>query len=759
MLIRLLHVRNVGRLDFGTAADLAQFTVVYAENGRGKTTLTAVLRSLSTGDAAPILQRRHVKAQNPCTAGLVLAAQPKNRQLTFDGKAWNSALSDIEIFDSTFVSENVYSGSEIDPDHRRNLHKFVIGASNVSLAHAVDKFDDDIRVATHRIGTAEESARTFCANGLSLDGFLKLADIEDIAKRITEQESVVAAARASQVLEATQVFRPLPAVDHGRKDADVVLAREPDAGDAEAQATVDAHVQSHLGDGGRKWLSDGVHLSKSTDCPFCAHPTGDNPLVEAITAVFSKDHRDFERIITIAERAVSERLSANALHDVRAALQHNALLAPAWKEHGVVVPATIDLAPVESALVEVGSAYQRSFEEKRRSPSTPLSAPSGLEGARSVLDAFTKAIIEYNSQVAAANASADNVKATARTVGLQDALAQLALLKNTLSRYTPAAVAAVAALEAARSDKKTLEEGKKQARDQLDAETEKLFASYQAAINTHLHNSGCGYSISGTKTVYPGGKPRVDYQLVIDNTAVHLAKPSDPLSPSFKTALSDGDRSTLAFAFFLARLDLDPQIGNKIVVIDDPMTSLDAHRRDYTKERIAAIGKRCKQLILLTHDAGFAKLAWDSLPKPKASLTLADAGGGSQPIAWDIVRETQADYFERFRVIREFAETTAGDPARVAFSLRVLLEGNLRMRFPDEFPEGEWLGDFTRRLKASKPGDSLHGLFPKLQELEDLKDFSKQFHHDQNPLAATVKPAEAALQAYCNRVLSFTRGT
>jgi wobble nucleotide-excising tRNase len=49
--LRLL--RNVGQFDSvaaGADLPLARFSVIYAENGRGKTTIAAILRSLANGD-------------------------------------------------------------------------------------------------------------------------------------------------------------------------------------------------------------------------------------------------------------------------------------------------------------------------------------------------------------------------------------------------------------------------------------------------------------------------------------------------------------------------------------------------------------------------------------------------------------------------------------------------------------------------------------------------------------------------------------
>ena len=44
---------------------LSRLVLGYAENGRGKTTLAAVLRSLGSGDPVPIIERHRLAAANP----------------------------------------------------------------------------------------------------------------------------------------------------------------------------------------------------------------------------------------------------------------------------------------------------------------------------------------------------------------------------------------------------------------------------------------------------------------------------------------------------------------------------------------------------------------------------------------------------------------------------------------------------------------------------------------------------------------------
>jgi wobble nucleotide-excising tRNase len=51
MLQRIISIRNVGRfLNCSASGDVTfrRFTLIFAENGRGKTTLCAILRSLAT---------------------------------------------------------------------------------------------------------------------------------------------------------------------------------------------------------------------------------------------------------------------------------------------------------------------------------------------------------------------------------------------------------------------------------------------------------------------------------------------------------------------------------------------------------------------------------------------------------------------------------------------------------------------------------------------------------------------------------------
>ena len=126
MINNLQLIRNVGRFDsVNTAANIAlgRLTLIYAENGRGKTTLAAILRSLATGDAIPIVERRRLAAQHPPHVIIGCAGGPPAAM--FQNGAWNRNLANMVVFDDVFIDQNVYSGLVVGGGHRQNLHELM----------------------------------------------------------------------------------------------------------------------------------------------------------------------------------------------------------------------------------------------------------------------------------------------------------------------------------------------------------------------------------------------------------------------------------------------------------------------------------------------------------------------------------------------------------------------------------------------------------------------------------------------------------
>ncbi len=107
MINRFQLLRNVGQFDSvddGAEIPLAKVALIYAENGRGKTTISAILRSVATGDPLPITERRRLSSTN--APHVVLNCDGGPPHVVFQDNVWNRTLPNVVVFDDVFVDEN-----------------------------------------------------------------------------------------------------------------------------------------------------------------------------------------------------------------------------------------------------------------------------------------------------------------------------------------------------------------------------------------------------------------------------------------------------------------------------------------------------------------------------------------------------------------------------------------------------------------------------------------------------------------------------
>ncbi|PKQ27764.1 MAG: hypothetical protein CVT63_06280 [Candidatus Anoxymicrobium japonicum] len=761
MLLRLIHLTFIQRWNARKGANFQRATVIYGENGRGKTSLSAVLRSVASGDPTPILERRTIDSAAMPSAALLFDLGKGNTTRTFNGTAWDSTVAQIEVFDTTFISENVYSGDVINPEHRRCLHKFVLGAQNVALAESVDKLDAAIRERNAEIAELEAPIGAKLGGMLTIDEFLALAPDAMIDEKIAAQEARVRVAEQSSQIASAETFAAAVLPQAAIAEALVVLAASLDTFAEEAEARVQHHIAARLNPEGKRWLEEGIgYLSDQSECPFCGLDTTSSSLVADYRVVFSDLYRQHSVRIATTKRQLSEALAESKLVAIEGVIASNGARRVFWKGHGIDAPSADHLGNLRKVWLKAVSTIGALFAKKDADVLAPVLPTDDQRADLDAVLSILERLREYNAQVAEIDKKVVALKQQAGEVNLQAVAGQLALLRLVKERYEPTVDAMCKDLINLRAEKKETESAKQTAKKDLDAATEQLFSKYQATLNKHLANCGCGYSITGTKTSYSGGKPRTEYQLLLNGKPIDLAQPkAKPHEPCFRNTLSDGDRSTLAFALFLARLELDHDLESKIVVLDDPMTSLDAHRRAYTCEQIADIAGKARQVIVLTHDATFAVDVWERLIKPKGALRLGVSGVDTVIEEWDISAATQSEYFRRCRLLADCVTGVHGlDQLAVASAMRPVVEANLRMRFPGAFAPDMWLGDFIEQIKGVPAAAMLAGMQPRLSDLIAINEYSKKYHHDGKGSPSKSQSTLAELQSYSRRTLEFIAG-
>ena len=87
-------------------------------------------------------------------------------------------------------------------------------------------------------------------------------------------------------------------------------------------------------------------------------------------------------------------------------------------------------------------------------------------------------------------------------------------------------------------------------------------------------------------------------------------------------------------------------------------------------------------------------------------------------------------------------------PRDVVRCIRPVLEGFIRLKYYLHIDEGEWLGDFIKKIRDSKEGDAFYPQQKNIVDIEDLNDYSKTYHHA-NPNCIEEPIVSSELQGYC----------
>ena len=97
MLERIAEIRGVGLLyqANGKPHTFQKATLIYADNGRGKSTLATVLRSVSNGDVSLIADRKTVDGT---AAPKVVLHFNSGHKVSFDAGAWSEQRPEVLVF-------------------------------------------------------------------------------------------------------------------------------------------------------------------------------------------------------------------------------------------------------------------------------------------------------------------------------------------------------------------------------------------------------------------------------------------------------------------------------------------------------------------------------------------------------------------------------------------------------------------------------------------------------------------------------------
>ena len=575
VITKISRLKHPGVLrDFTWPSDLpsfGRFNLIYGWNGHGKTTLSRFFRALEQR-VAPALGE--------------ITLEINGQQIA--GKDFHQATVPVRVFNRDFVNDSVFpvGGGEVPPI-------FVVGKESVETQKQVERLKTDrsekdaaLQSARSTVQQANRKLDQLCTdraqaikdalrapgqgryNNYNKTNYRTRAEQMLVAGDATthrlsdaERESCLIQHLAAVKAKVSPVQYRFPSLESLHKEVSELLA-----------ATVTSAAIASLKDDAplSGWVRQGLglHKSKAADhCFFCDQPLPDARMSE-LEAHFNDEYERLLRRLDQQSETLNQHVaSLRGLHvPDRMALYEDLL-----NEYDT---ACNSLWATRDAVVAYIGELQKALDTKKGQPfkrvQFEISAPA--------IDC--EVIGRVNDILHRHNEACDDFQT--RTTKARDRLA-LDLIARSLDEYSRLSAAAKEALELV---------------SPLEAEITRLTGEIERLEREIVEHRQPAEELNEDLRNYLGhGEIRVE----VKDTGYQLLRNGEPAE-----ALSEGERTALALLYFLKSLrDRRFDLRNGVVVLDDPVSSLDAHALylafGFIRERTQGAG----QLFVLTHNFAF----------------------------------------------------------------------------------------------------------------------------------------------------------
>ncbi len=571
LVTKITRLRHPGVLrDFSWPADLLTFgryNLIYGWNGSGKTTLSNLFRAL--------------ELRKP-PEGEVTLATPTT---TITGNDFSQATLPVRVFNRDFVAANVFplGGGELPPI-------FVLGEESAEKQAQVEQLKGEKTTAQNALdaakqekGKAERALDKHCVDRATViretlrssgnnpyNNYDKarykqrvetMRSAGDKASHLLaddERERLLAQSKATPKAPVNEVTLELPDLSQ-LTEATRQLLQKSVVSSAIATLKADPQLSS--------WVHDGLglHLQREADrCLFCEQSLPDGRIA-ALETHFSTEYEQLLRQldVQIAELDAASHSASQASLPNRAELYED--LVVDFDQAKAAYDTTITtLADYLAALVKaLESKKQKIFETQSLNVSVPDLKQSVISDINAIIKRHNQTCTDFATHVSTARARLE-----ADSVG--SSLDEYQSLAKALQEQETAISQANTTIQNLTSQITLLER--------------EIIEHRQPAeeLNQDLHS-------------YLG---HAELQLEVKDTGYTISRSGTPAR-----SLSEGEMTAIALLYFLKTLkDRRFEMGKGLVVLDDPVSSLDANALFLAVAFIQRCVDDAAQIVILTHN-------------------------------------------------------------------------------------------------------------------------------------------------------------
>ncbi len=569
---------NVGPVNRHTfkADQFRKYSLIYAYNGAGKTTISRMLRAIETGylpDGFPSFEKIRLLGDND----FKISFCPEKRA------------SVISVFNCDFVAENIaFHEGRANPIFYLSDDQVEAGKRLKSLEAEISKLDQDIEKKAAELSASEKKFREFKTTAArSVRENLKLLEPYD-ARHLTQDVdnglgNDTAPSSEQLSIDRALVDQAVPLEHHNgltTHDFDHGLVERIFSA-AETGISGAVNLDSIIPDRFQMWVREGYVLHDKYDqdtCQFCTQPLPPKRLHD-LSDAFDEAFDKFERDLVESRQRIEEQL--RNLDTLSQALPNaKAISATVRSPFSETRANAIDnISQLKSDIRRLDEALEIKIHALS-SKFCPLVA-GGPDCIERNFQELKKQLNDLNSYIARHNNEQSEFSKTIDEAKYRLRSAEVSKIKGPYREIE----------ENVRSASKS-HENLVDMRQRAHREAERLKS---VTRDHHLPLDRINHNLASLLG-------RSDTEIRADDNGYRIFKDG---APDHRYP-SEGEQTAIAFSLFLARLfEHGATPSEKIIVIDDPISSLDANALFSCSQIIQAELFDARQIIILTHNTYF----------------------------------------------------------------------------------------------------------------------------------------------------------
>ena len=769
MLQKIIQIQNVKQWQHNASGDqvFSHLNLIYGRNGSGKSTLCDVFYFINQRDNTSIELLKPIEKNGQPSINLLV----NSKNITL--KNLDTAFT-FQIFNQSFIDNNLYISNSKDRQQLSNYYEFSLGNVSVQKEKEIETLKTQNDVITSKITPIEaELSAKFKSKTISKIKAIKNIENadEELEKLNSQQQDLQSIEHFKKRSKLRELKFELPVLDKN------IFSISINELSKDATDKVNKHIEDNFKHNNKQWIESGINLvTESNNCPFCAQSLSSSPIFhlyqEFINDAYMKARNEFQissdSFIKLVKN-IGEKLNALEL-----LVTANQSTIESWEDKIIPISLEFNFAEIKALSSALNEESSLLISKKNSDLLSSVDLTKFDQTFQQVIEKLN--FDNYNEQVNAFNQHISDFMNGLTKDNVQEIQLRIEEINESKLRFSPDITSSLDEYSDLDNTKKANTKCIKKLRDQIESEQEKSIQRHKNSINEILKSFNSTIRIKELKKDHKGGKGSSRLQYVVEFINSEFSTTSElEHKRVFERVLSLGDRSALALAFFLSRFSKNND-DQSIIVLDDPMSSLDKHRRDATIRQIAQLVSNDYQTFVLSHDPFFLSEMYKYfIPEKNTKCFEIDLSyqdleplnansaryGSSQINPIDSYESyVMHSYLKEYNKLYDFVNTgKETEKVEIARSIRPILEAYLRFLYPKEFGKGLWLGDMIKRIREETDETSLfYDKHNKFNTIEKINDFSKNYHHAEDFNTKIQDLDMDTVQAYAKETLCFITG-